>query len=548
VLRRNADETWRFAVHDGVARQTDLRPMSKRHATLRATARDQFREERGVALALTLLITASLAITTMAIAALMVSNERSSGRDRDTVRALNAAESGIASALSVLSQQDASGAQTVGSTLSTTSFTVDGASGMYSAVKTGALEWTVGASGTSPGGDVTRQLEVRVAATTQTTGAAASPVYGWGFFMASTTPDCVTVSGQGNNIGNSALLTVPTYTAGSLCLSGGGSPLIAEPSTSAGGTIPLYVGGKFRTSGNSSPVGTSAKRIASATVVGGCQISFHGWRDVICSQQGVPTSGTGSGIWANSYSSTPMTGLTKPTIDAANWYTNAKPGPNAPCGAGSTVGPLSFDNNGARDTSLGNRRLLYLTGSWGAGNNFDCLYYDGGGNLVGRLAWTFGQPGTLIAQGTIFIDGNLTVGGTDQAVYSGNATIYVNGTVTMSNGARICGAPLVSGKCSGNWNPQTNSLMLVAANAGNAATAFSMAGDSQFEGIAYASGKYVAGNSAFVAGPVIADTGTLSGHTMFKTIIDPPPGAPGDGAVATTTTWKVVPGSWRQLG
>jgi hypothetical protein len=89
--------------------------------------------------------------------------------------------------------------------------------------------------------------------------------------------------------------------------------------------------------------------------------------------------------------------------------------------------------------------------------------------------------------------------------------------------------------------------MLVAVNAGNAATAFDMAGDSQFEGLAYAVGKYQAGNSAFVSGPVIADTGTLSGNTKFKVVTDPPPGAPGDSSQVTSTVWQVVPGSWRQL-
>ena len=84
-----------------------------------------------------------------------------------------------------------------------------------------------------------------------------------------------------------------------------------------------------------------------------------------------------------------------------------------------------------------------LTGSSGAGNNFDCKYYDGSGNLVGLLAWTSGTPGTLVVQGTVFIDGNLTFAGNDKAVYTGSGTIYVNGTVSMSNGARLCGAALV---------------------------------------------------------------------------------------------------------
>jgi hypothetical protein len=217
------------------------------------------------------------------------------------------------------------------------------------------------------------------------------------------------------------------------------------------------------------------------------------------------------------------------------------------CGAGSTVGPLKFDDNTTRNTSLGDERLLQLTGSSGSGNNFDCKFYDGGGTLVGRLAWTFGSPGALIVQGTIFIDGNLTLTGNDKAVYTGSGTLYVNGTVSMSNGARLCGGALVSGGCNGTWNPAVNSLMIVAVNASGTNPGFSMAGDSQFEGIAYTVGKYSAGNSAWVAGPVIADYGTLSGDTSFKQITDPPPGAPGDSTVVTTTTWQVVPGSWRQV-
>ena len=76
--------------------------------------------------------------------------------------------------------------------------------------------------------------------------------------------------------------------------------------------------------------------------------------------------------------------------------------------------------------------------------------------------------------------------------------------------------------------------MLVAVNAGNAATAFDMAGDSQFEGLAYAVGQVLRPATArIVSGPVIADTGTLSGNTKFKVVTDPPPGAPGDSSVVT---------------
>src|SRR5262245_36673340 len=114
--------------------------MDERAHTAPSHTRPRLRDERGIALVMTLIITASFAITTMAIATLMVSNEMSAGRDRDATRAFNAAESGINTALSVVSQQDTSGSQAVGSTLTSTSFTIDGGSGTYSATKTGALE------------------------------------------------------------------------------------------------------------------------------------------------------------------------------------------------------------------------------------------------------------------------------------------------------------------------------------------------------------------------------------------------------------------------
>ena len=46
--------------------------------------------------------------------------------------------------------------------------------------------------------------------------------------------------------------------------------------------------------------------------------------------------------------------------------------------------------------------LLHLknTNQADAGNNFDCRWYDGSGNLVGRLTWVDGNPGTLTVQGT----------------------------------------------------------------------------------------------------------------------------------------------------
>ena len=508
----------------------------------------RLRNEDGIALIMAIGIVLVLAISSAAAIELVRSNEVSSGHERQVARALSVAEAGLEKGSQTVVGADPNATVSTGSTLGPSSYTLDGSSGQWSAAKNSDGTWTVSALAYSPNGTVQRRVQQKLKANT-IVGTAIDPVYAWGFFMGDPSADCTTLSTGGNTIGNSAKVTVPIYIASSLCLSGGGSPLIAEPGTSIG-TVPLYVGGKLRVEGNSSPVGTSTQPIQSATIVGGCQTYFKKkWKDVICSTPGVPTNGTGSGVWAQTYSSTP-TAITKPTVGATEAnaaYQTAAPGPKNPCGAGSTVGPLKFDSTGSttRDTSLGTVRLLYLSGSWGSANNFDCRFYDGSGNLTGRLAWTFGQPGSLIVQGKIFIDGNLDFQGADQAVYSGSGTIYVNGTVTFANGARLCGTTMSGSSCSGNWDPATNSLEIVAVNAGNVDPGWNMGGDSQFEGIAFTNGRYVSGNSAWTEGPVIADSGDLSGDTKFKKINGTPPGAPGSSSTSSTT-WGVLQGSWRQ--
>jgi len=59
--------------------------------------------------------------------------------------------------------------------------------------------------------------------------------------------------------------------------------------------------------------------------------------------------------------------------------------------------------------------------------------------------------------------------------------------------------------------------------------------------------EFSATGGAVVTGPAIADTATLSGNGKFATVTTVPPGTPGAASSVTTTTWKVLPGSWRQL-
>jgi hypothetical protein len=186
-----------------------------------------------------------------------------------------------------------------------------------------------------------------------------------------------------------------------------------------------------------------------------------------------------------------VTGLTKPPVDLPYWYTNAKPGPMQGCTTVTGTPPL-FDN----DTTL-NRSLpqpVNLTPAWA----YDCRVNDAQGALVGRLAW---NPGTkaLTIHGTIFFDGDIEFLDAAEAFYTGRATIYAAGKITMRNSTKVCGSP----GCNAEWNPLTNLLAFVAGSSTDA-IGFSIENSGIFQGATYAVNDYSEGNSAIVWGPIIA--------------------------------------------
>lgn len=486
--------------------------MRRRRETPHRGIRRLWADERGVSLVLALVISTTLAISTATTAMLVVSNERSSDRGRDAARAFNVAEAGLNNALSVLSQYDASGSIAVGSTLPSTAFTLEEGSGTYAATKTGPLEWTISASGTSADGSVTRNLELKVTAETVTVGTPASEVYGYGFFVASTT-GCTNITGT-------TPVQVPVFVGNDLCLSGNAS--ISEPGAS-GGTLTIYVGGKYIATANPS-VGASSKKVASFTAVNGCRRQNS---NVICSNSAQ------SRVYANAYSSTPSQ-LAKPAVD-----------PDAVYASGSwsspicTIGSFTFDNDTSKNGSLGT--VDFLQGN--TRPSFDCAVpkTSGSGN-VGRLQWDQATK-VLTITGTIFIDGGLYFAGQSQARYEGFGTIYANGSVTTNGQSSLCGPPAVpnGSRCTGNWSPSQGALAIVALGG------WPMSGQSEFNVVAYVVGHFTASGGALVTGPVIADTAELSGTSKFSAVSEPPPGAPGASTMTTTTTWKAIPGSWRQL-
>jgi hypothetical protein len=521
-------------------------------------------EESGLALVLALIVVAAMSISTVALVGLVTSNETAFGRDRQEVRALNIGQSGLNYGVSYMQQylaaNDSSNGLAVGSTVGSSgspmySGAVDGGTMSWYAAKTGAATWTIYANAVSPNGAVTRRLSLNMGGnvTTQTTTLTASPVYAYGYVMADPNADCASLTppaNGGDSISNSAALTVPIFIASSLCVSAG-APAIGEPSVEPAGvtqSVTLYVGKTFRTSGTANPVGSSATPILSANIVGGCQVNFHGLQNRVCSTQGSAVSSSGSGVYASTYP-VQQQSLVKPTIDVAN-YSAAMPGPANDCNGTSVKNLFRLDNNAARNTSLGTINLFHLknTNQADTGNNFDCRYYDGTGNLVGQLTWVDGNPGTLTVKGTIFLDGNLNLSANDKVKYTGLGVIYLDGTLTAANGARFCAGALVSGDCPTTWDTSTNNVELVAINHQNAANAVSFVGDAQVQGIVFANGNFSSTNGASIYGSVIADSGQLSGDAKFASPPQPPAGAPGGPSQTTntSTTWNIPKGGWSQ--
>ena len=551
-----------------------------RRTAARNRAIARLRDESGVALILAIVVVATLTISTAALTTLAVTNEKSFSRDRQDVRALNDAEAGLNAAVSTLK---ASGPSTT--SIPNLTGSIDGGGWSYTTSRTqpdptghpNDYLWTITATGTSPTGAVNRQVQTQVKQSiipgTGTT-VAQSQAYSYGIFMGDPNSDC-TVSG-GNVISGGPTVTVPLYVAGSLCISGGTS--VAEPASSSGGTLSLYVGKKFSTDGPL--VGTSTKHIASATVVGGCLSDLT---PVSCSQQGDPnscgghhSSGCGSGIYANTYSSTQNT-IAKPAVDAASYYSDSATISAGASAAGCNNNPVNpaqmstypngwtatnftqrvLDSNTTRNSppSLTSVPLLHLVDQSSVANNsFDCRLYAADGTLLSRLAWTFpagcSGPGTLIIQGAVFIDGNLSITSCDYAVYQGRGTLYVNGSVSFTNGGKLCARPVSGNPCLGNYDPNQNLLELVANNASNATPGFSLGGAGQFEGIAYTNGQFSALNGSTFNGNVTADTAVFSGAATAKSVV-PPSTAPGASYTTppgpSTVTWTPVPGSWQQL-
>ena len=534
-------------------------------SSLAARFRSGGRDERGQALILALVSLVVLIISAATVTVLVTSNQDQSSNQRQGAGALSAADAGLDLA--------ANGVGSAGTVTSLSgSSTVNGSAVTWSAAKTtpasGTAFWTLNATAVSPNGKVTRVLQEQMQQVSGTTGTTIPPIYGYGFVMGgapsptqyttNTQVDAYCTSGNAVTIfGGSGAITVPAWINGDFCASGGSNPAIGNPNSSS--PIPVHIGGTMYDQqgptcviGDGPGICSNNGPVASVKILGGCW-NHHVAAKVPCDQNGQTAVNGGSGVYAASFTPTdPIPTPSKPLFDAAtelNNYNTASPGPKNACGAGSSGSPPAnlFDSNTTLDGSLGTT---------------DFATHMGAGTWVcktssGELDWSWsginGSVATLGLQGMVFFDGSFTLNGGDLIKFAQNSrgSIYIDGTMTMTNNASMCSA-ISGGNCNfaAAWDPNhvlSDPLIFFAAfNRQGANFGWTMAGSSGFQGILYTNGGYSLGNGTETMGSVFADYASVIGNGQFQVTNTPPFGALGVTTTTGTPSFAVAPRTWRQ--
>ncbi len=338
-------------------------------------------------------------------------------------------------------------------------------------------------------------------------------------------------SGCEVNVTNTSVyIDVPVYVTGDFCLSGQYDRVWEQP---GGQAVDLRVGGKVVLANSDTSIGykdshNNVYKITSAEVGQGCTTTIGGTASSCTSgafQYYVRSSGT-------------FTPLDPPTIDTS-WYSRSDPGPTRACKSGSnvpytpgTTTPISggvaaaglastvFDNDTTANRSV--MTTFDLTPAY----SYTCLSQIGSG----ELAWVYDsqhQTGTLYISGVVYIDGNVTV--SHGGLYNGTGSLYVGGTFSMGgSGLYLCA---VAGCFFGNWNPNSEMLMIVALAPNT--TAIDLSGWFDiFQGALFAdttSSINLDGSSAYLQGPLVAGKFVFNQYTAIQplpAVNNLPPGAP----------------------
>jgi hypothetical protein len=258
-------------------------------------------------------------------------------------------------------------------------------------------------------------------------------------------------------------------------------------------------------------IGSAGTPLASAQVAGTCQY-FGGTPHSPCT--------SADKVWANAIGTAPQN-LSKPAVDLAYWYENAKPGPKHNCTTGSFPG--GFDTNSVLDNSVPGAAEVTPNGS-----SYTCQVKDSLGNLIGELSWNHVTK-VLKIKGTIYIDGDFRFDDDGQiSHYQGRGIIYATDDLEFDE--LVCAGGSGSTSCVDtgmqNWDPTQNMMIVLAGGDSeyDQGATQSQSVPSGFQGLIYANGDCTVHENFHTSGPIVCNRIILpSSSNGWPTYYDWPP-------------------------
>jgi hypothetical protein len=382
--------------------------------------------------------------------------------------------------------------------------------------------WTLTSTGrlanpTGPGAaDVERTLTAKVPVTPTLTQPLNNPAWNYIYSTGTGQPCDMTIA---NNVDGSSRL----YVEGNLCLSNN----VEIDQTS------LLVKGNLDLSNNAQVGSSSSMSTRVETYVGGnCRYGGGSWATPcsgIQDSRRIYSKKDGPN-WVTGVTNSPFPVIAAPAADYDTWYANSIPGPTQDCtsanGARTGVPPV-FDNDGVRNNSVAT--IFQLTPS----SSYTCRVGPAD-NPTGELSWNASTK-VLTVAGTIYIDGSAKVTNGSLNQYSGQATIYLSGTLLIEG--KLCGGVDGSNCDFADWNPNTEMLTFVADGSGGQAgtgNGILVNNNSQFQGGLFATHNVEYSNNSRSDGPIVGHEIIFSNNVQndsFPTISTVPAGMPGNPAV-----------------
>jgi hypothetical protein len=215
-------------------------------------------------------------------------------------------------------------------------------------------------------------------------------------------------------------------------------------------------------------------------------------------------------VFASTITTSPS-GLSKPQIDMAFWYTNAKPGPKQSCTTAVGTPPV-FDNDSTYNKSLP------VDDAWSevtpTTRSYTCQVRDAQSNLLGELSWNH-TTHVLTIFGTIFLDGDFRFDDNGQVVhYQGRGIIYAARDIEFDE--LVCAGGSGTTSCvtqaggMSNWDPSANMMTVLAGDDSEFDQGSSSdqpaSTPSGLQGIIYAVDDCTVHENFHLSGPIICDT------------------------------------------